>query len=584
MENAKGYPMTDALIPLAALVRRELLRTLRVSRSLYLLALLVGIPAVSVRVVWPMSDDPVFFVHRATVLIPQFCIVGLFIAAVLTLPAQAATAVRGERDRDTLTLLLLTRISPRAMLVGHVLNCFGLFALYAIATMPIVCSVYLLTGLDWQTIPLQYAVIGVTALDCIVAGLVCTAFATSTPRAVIGAFLLSAFMLGGYVQIFFIITQLVCFGIFGIEKNPFRESIDMLWQASPPSLLLQHFGTRSVFMGTQPYLSGIVVHTALAIIGATFAWIGFVRLHKETVAPLSERASKKSILRTGPKDRLKSFSDTYNAVFQREYRVLMQGWWRTRRLRIGTFILAGTVFAVTLGIVFLVDNDLYGQEGMEYEVMMAWMMGCIAVICMVAPGVSTPLWIRERDQETREQLIMTLLRPKQIIFGKAAAAVVVTLFAAGIWMVSSSPLLARGLFFSWKSWTPVLPGVPMLIMLALTLVAIGSQTPHMRVNSTVAIALSYAFGIAYIAFPVFFPEVYYAMMMKDQTRLFSQIITMAISPFGSWVAGIDLAPRAEISPILYWPGALAFQLLAAYWFLRDSIRNENTKIRKGSAS
>lgn len=577
--------MTDALIPLAALVRRELLRTLRANRSLYLLALLVGIPAISVLVVWPMPDDPVFFVHRATVLIPQFCIVGLFVAAVLILPAQAATAVRGERDRDTLTLLLLTRISPRAMLVGHVLNCFGLFALYAIATMPIVCSVYLLTGLDWQTIPLQYAVIGVTALDCIVAGLVCTAFATSTPRAVIGAFLLSAFMLGGYVQIFFIITQLVCFGLFGIEKYPFWESIDMLWQASPPSLLLQHFGTRSASMGTQPYLSGIVVHTALATIGAVVAWIGFVRLRKEKIAALPERASKKSILRTGPKDRVKPFSDTYNAVFQREYRVLMQGWWRTRRLRIGTLILAGTVFAVTLGIVFLVDNELYaGQEGMEYEVMMAWMMGCIAVICMIAPGVSTPLWIRERDQETREQLIMTLLRPKQIIFGKAAAAVVVTLIAVGIWMMSSSPLLARGLFYSWKDWMPALLGVPMLIMLALTLVAIGSQTPHIRVKSTAAIALSYALGIAYIFFPIFFQDVYGAMMLKDQQRMIWKCITLALSPFGSWAAGQDLVSETGISLILYWTGALVLQLLAAYWFLRDSIRNENTKIRKGSES
>lgn len=65
MENAKGHPMIDALIPLAALVRRELLRTLRINRSLYMLALLVGIPALCIVAIWPMEDDPVFFVHRA---------------------------------------------------------------------------------------------------------------------------------------------------------------------------------------------------------------------------------------------------------------------------------------------------------------------------------------------------------------------------------------------------------------------------------------------------------------------------------------------------------------------------------------
>ena len=209
--------MTDALIPLAALVRRELLRTLRINRSIYMLALLVGIPAICVVAIWPMDDDPVFAVRRATVTITQFCVVGLFITAVLVLPAQAATAVRGERDRDTLVMLLLTRISPRAMLIGHALNCFGLFALYAIATLPVVCTANLLTGLDWRTIPIQYAVIAVAALNCIVAGLVCTTFASTTPRAVIGSYLLAGIMLGGYAFGIQVLTRLITVGILGME-------------------------------------------------------------------------------------------------------------------------------------------------------------------------------------------------------------------------------------------------------------------------------------------------------------------------------------------------------------------------------
>ena len=137
---------------------------------------------------------------------------------------------------------------------------------------------------------------------------------------------------------------------------------------------------------------------------------------------------------------------------------------------------------------------------------------------------------------------------------------------------------------------PVLSGIPMLAMLALTLVAIGSQTPHMRVNSTAAIALSYAFGVLYIAFPVFFQEVYYAMMMKEHARLVWQSITMGISPYGSWAATTTVlgdgpfVQRAGIPVIIYWVGAMTFQLVAAYWFLRDSIRNENAKVRKGASS
>lgn len=583
--------MIDALIPLAALVRRELVCTLRINRSIFMLALLVGIPAICVVTVWPMEDDPVFAVRRVTEMISQFCVVGLFVTAVLILPAQAATAVRGERDRDTLVMLMLTRISPRAMLLGHALNCFGVFALYAIATLPVVCTVYLLTGLDWRTIPVQYGVIAVAAINCIVAGLVCTSFATTTPRAVIGAYLLAALMLGGYVFVIQILTGLVTSGIMGMDRYPFEFTARLLWQASPPSLLVERIGMGFIFTGGSIYLFCIGIHSAISIVGGGIALIGFTRLRKEKVLSVPDASAATSLMPKRRGQAEKTFRDTYNIVFQREYRVLMQGWWSTRRFRIGTLILAGTVFVVTLGIVLLVDKELYaGQDGTEYEVMMAWMMGCVAVICMVAPGVSTPLWIRERDQETREQLIMTLLRPRQIILGKAAAAVVVTFIAAGIWIVSSSPLLVCGFYFSWQSWTPFFSGVLMLAMLPLTLIAIGSQTPHMRVNSTVAIALSYAFGIAYIAFPVFFQELYFGMFMNEHTRLISQCITLAISPLGSWAATTEtlrvqpLIQSAGIPVFVYWAGALSFQLAAAYLFLRDSIRNESAKVRKGSAS
>ena len=574
--------MTDALIPLAALVRRELMRTLRINRSIYMLALLVGIPAISVVAIWPMEDDPVFAVRSVTEMITQFCIVSLFFTTVLILPAQAATAVRGERDRDTLAMLLLTRISPRAMLIGHGLNCFGLFALYAIATLPVVCTAYLLTGLDWRAVPVQYGVIAVAASNCVVAGLVCTSFATTTPRAVIGAYVLAAIMLGGYVFVIEAITELVSYGIMAMERNPFAFTGRLLWGASPPSLLLERIGRGFIFTGTSVYLFGAGIHIAISIVGAGIALIGFIRLRREKVLPEPDVSFPNLMSRRNHAGSMLSFHDTYNVVFQREYRVLMQGWWRTFRLRIGTFALAGTVFVVALGMVVLVDNDLYA--GQEDEVMMAWMMGCIALACMVAPGVSTPLWIRERDQETREQLIMTLLRPKQIIFGKAAAAVVVTLIAVGIWIISSSPLLARGLFYSWKDWMPALLGVPMLIMLVLTLVAIGSQTPHIRVKSTAAIALSYALGIAYIFFPIFFQDVYGAMMMKEQQRMIWECVTLALSPFGSWVACQALVSQTGVSPIFYWTGALVLQLFVACWFLRDSIRNVNTKIRIGSES
>ncbi|MCC6796452.1 MAG: ABC transporter permease [Candidatus Hydrogenedentes bacterium] len=579
--------MIDTLVPFAALVRRELVRTLRQDKSGRIIVLTTALLSIAIVVSWPFDDDPVFRIHRATTQIARYWMIAVYFSAVAVLPALAATSVRSERDKDTLVLLLLTRISPRAMLAAHALNCMGYFLLYAIATLPLVCTAYLLTGFEWTVLPIQFFVLILTALTCIAAGLICTAFARSTPRAVSGAYILAAIMLGGYAPIASLLLQLIFVWILGYPAAPFQNLVPNVW--STPSGIVLYPNIIS-FNVSLPYVSSMTLQCAIVLAGFVIAWLGFRRLRNEKFIALPNVHGTATSRSTAGIRAAKPFSDAYNVVFQREFRVLLQTWRQSRVLRIGSLAIAGFMFvAVAATLVFKID--LLATASARNDLILMWIGGAAAVIGIVAPGVSPPLWIRERDMETREQLIMTLLRPRQIIFGKAFAASALSLLAACLWLSATSPVLVFFPSALW-GWHIVYTAIPMLPLLALTLVAVGSQTPFLRVSSSMfAISLSYFLGIGYVLFPLVFADVVDAFMLPMRSANFWKSIVLGISPVGSWIAsnsvGSYVSMRAFEGPMLrltFYGCTSLFHCFVIYIFLRDSTRIEDSKVRKGSES
>jgi ABC-type transport system involved in multi-copper enzyme maturation permease subunit len=92
-------------------------------------------------------------------------VIGMTVLMVFLLPGIAATAVTGERERQTLIPLQISMLRPRSILIGKVLSAAAYAALMLTAALPLFAAAYLLGGVSAiDTIRTLLALIFVAAL------------------------------------------------------------------------------------------------------------------------------------------------------------------------------------------------------------------------------------------------------------------------------------------------------------------------------------------------------------------------------------------------------------------------------------
>ena len=94
-----------------------------------------------------------------------------FALIVLVAPAMTAGSVSGERERQTLDLLLVTNMSPVRLVLGKLLESFGFLALLVVSSLPVM-SMAVLTGAAALTdVLVSAAFLLVTALELLSLGM-----------------------------------------------------------------------------------------------------------------------------------------------------------------------------------------------------------------------------------------------------------------------------------------------------------------------------------------------------------------------------------------------------------------------------
>jgi ABC-type transport system involved in multi-copper enzyme maturation permease subunit len=73
-------------------------------------------------------------------------VIGMMVLMVFLLPGIAATAVTGERERQTLIPLQISMLRPRSILIGKVLSAASYATLMLVAASPLFAAAYLLGG------------------------------------------------------------------------------------------------------------------------------------------------------------------------------------------------------------------------------------------------------------------------------------------------------------------------------------------------------------------------------------------------------------------------------------------------------
>ncbi|PKM49486.1 MAG: hypothetical protein CVV02_15765 [Firmicutes bacterium HGW-Firmicutes-7] len=139
------------------------------------------------------------FDPRMAIRIYNLIVVGQFIILMLVLPAFTATAISGERERQTLDLMLCTDLSPWKIIFGKISAALAFVFLLIIAATPFMSIVFLFGGITiWEVVKVVlFYMVTAVLVSCI--GLYCSARFKRVVTSIIVSYLIMGILFVGTV-------------------------------------------------------------------------------------------------------------------------------------------------------------------------------------------------------------------------------------------------------------------------------------------------------------------------------------------------------------------------------------------------
>ena len=124
--------------------------------------------------------------------------VQLLVLTFLT-PAFTAGAISGERERQTIDLLFVTRLRPAAILWGKLVASMSFVVLLLLLSVPLFSMVFLFGGIELDQVMTAFLVTAVTALTLGALGLFCSTLTSRNLFATVSAYLAALLLVFGTV-------------------------------------------------------------------------------------------------------------------------------------------------------------------------------------------------------------------------------------------------------------------------------------------------------------------------------------------------------------------------------------------------
>lgn len=118
-----------------------------------------------------------------------------FAGIYLFMPAMTCSLLTSEKERDTLSLLLLTKLRPSGILAGKLLSRLIPMLLFLSVSLPLFAFAYSFGGFDLESLYVAVYALVVATIQCAALGLVCSAWFRTTVGAFMGAYLIGAAMI-----------------------------------------------------------------------------------------------------------------------------------------------------------------------------------------------------------------------------------------------------------------------------------------------------------------------------------------------------------------------------------------------------
>jgi hypothetical protein len=479
-------PCRKSLTTLAvvgALMRRDLLRSLRTFRAFLLLVVAVAILSFIVFAGWPEEFHTLSMIARTSEELLMIFASFYFVAACIVLPAYGAAAIVQEREQNTLDMLDLT-LTPRwALLIGKLLNTLGFYLLLLVAGLPPMSLLFGLVGLDLAVLGKTLVILLPTALSVAMVSLLCSIRARRSIIAFILSFLGMLCVMGVWLIPVSLAVGVLTSWDPGLE-DLFLEIFPVLSPVVALVFVSSAFGSSSSFLYCAFYQTALFAFIFLA------AW-RMLRRPFEAGTPRRSRSRRRPLrrlldvlfVRVPP---FKPIADRANPMYRSE----VQWSLLTRPAGRRSLFLFLSLFFVAVLLLF--DFMFASDDGV-----MSWAMAHLALICLLSPIMSANTLTKESELGNLDMLRVTLLRPRDIVWGKTHAAFTGVCSVLAVTFLSS--LLALPLVWDISRGPEILlVGFVTVVVCASLLVCFGILASAVVKRSTTAVVLGYASSLVYI--------------------------------------------------------------------------------------
>ncbi len=500
-------------------MQRELLVNLRMTRAFVLLLLYLAVLGGVVYIAWPQERqlDLTTNPEAAKRLVNLFFL-GQYVLASLMAPSFAAGAITGEKERKSYELLLATPLRPSAVVLGKLVASLSHLAILIFASLPIVMLCLPLGGVSLYEVLAAYLGLILSVITFGMISLAASSYFRRTASSLVVSYLL--------------ILPLALMGV-------------LCWNALADSGSFRLF----VIVTLLPVAGGALVISLFTATSRRLLYPPDLGSEGKEVVDL-EQESKQAVgliiqrdqfpdKLFAPAKRTDLLDDGANPVYDKEMRseIFAQG---TLMLRV--VIQVSMLLAIPLMAACLYMKPEWAPWYISYVVLFNMLVG---------PVFSAGTVTSERERETLDLLLTTILSPEQILgaklFSGLRISVVLTTFL--LW-----PLLLACLMVSyyWTNLPTVAAYLAIVLMSCLTTAMLGLFCSVVFQKTSISLMTCYLLIVVLFAMPL--ALTFFAQTFLPNTPVSSLIERVSFtSPFAAAFAlPIDLQMPGSTA-VANWP-------------------------------
>ena len=495
--------------PGIALIQRDLLRSLRRIRPFVLVVILVLIQVYVAVVQYPRGPSAFMRAGAAADALFYWFVMITMVTGAILLPSAAGTSVVLEREQETFDLVRLTMMRRSTFVLSKTINAWGYFGVFVLASMPVGATLFFLVGIEVKQIVFATMILLAASIALASIGVAASCHARHSMRALLTAYLLGLFFMGGHV------LMLVGLQEMGWIQGTFISQVmSRTWlfaMAPPASFVAIHDGT----YGYDLLWRALLYHGVVSAFFLFWAWLG---IHKPDTG--TEGKEWRRVRRFRP------IPDWANPIAVKERR-----WSMGLRMR-GMWMLV--IFAHVY-FVFMSKLAVSMIHGDKHSGALACAFG-FALLCLLVPVLLVNTLTREKDLMNLDMLRLTMLSDKQIVLGKV--------WSGGRYIVMMLPGLAV-CYFAVAAGEPQAMSPAKMMMGMVTGCAclfffsgLSVWIAARSARTASAMVASYASGFAVgIGLPILFGLIASTLFRSTGEGLVG--VVCILSPFLGWVISLN---------------------------------------------